>query len=89
MSLRALDLFCCAGGATAAGCGAGGCMMARRSTWTSRARSLARRGWGVDRIAAACGVWPPRVRREWPNWTVWGNEIPRARFHNTVGCEAP
>ena len=37
--------------------------MARQSNWTSRARSLARRGWSVDRIAEECGYWPSRVRR--------------------------
>ena len=37
--------------------------MARLSTWTSDARALARRGWSVERIAEACGVWPTRVRR--------------------------
>ena len=37
--------------------------MCRQSTWTSRARDLARRGWSVDQIADACGVWPTRVRR--------------------------
>ena len=37
--------------------------MARQSNWTSRARSLARRGWYVDRIAEECGVWPVRIRK--------------------------
>ena len=36
--------------------------MARPSTWTSRARALARRGWTIERIAEACG-YPPHLRR--------------------------